>query len=157
MVSVPFDRFTEGARWTLVYTQEEAQRLGHRELGTAHLLLGLLRQGDGVGARVLRELGVALRPAREAVMAVVGPGEELVWGEITLSPRTRRVLELGVEEAQRRQHPSIDTGHLLLGLTGAGEGTAARVLRGLGVEPERVRARVVQMLSPGADDAPDTP
>ncbi|HEV2107495.1 MAG TPA: ATP-dependent Clp protease ATP-binding subunit [Thermomicrobiales bacterium] len=142
-----FDKFTERARKVLTLAQEEAQRFNHNYIGTEHLLLGLVREGDGVAARVLSNMGVQLPKVRSAVEFIIGRGETMVMGEIGLTPRAKKVIELAVDEARRLNHPYIGTEHLLLGLVREGEGIAAGVLESLGVNLEKVRAQVMQVVS----------
>ncbi len=111
-----FDKFTERARRVLTLAQEEAQRFNHNYIGTEHLLLGLVREGDGVAAKVLANLGVELNKVRSAVEFIIGRGDRAVLGEIGLTPRTKKVIELAVDEARRLNHHYIGTEHLLLGL-----------------------------------------
>ncbi len=145
-----FDKFTERARKVLTLAQEEATRLNHNYIGTEHLLLGLVREGDGVAARVLANLGVELPRVRAAVEHIVGRGDRMIVGEVGLTPRAKVVIELGVNEARRLGHHYIGTEHLLLGLVHEGEGIAAGVLESLGVNLEKVRTQTVQVLSEGA-------
>jgi ATP-dependent Clp protease ATP-binding subunit ClpC len=142
-----FDKFTERARRVLTLAQEEAQRFNHNYIGTEHLLLGLVREGDGVAAKVLANLGVELNKVRSAVEFIIGRGERAVLGEIGLTPRAKKVIELAVDEARRLNHHYIGTEHLLLGLVREGEGIAAGVLESLGVNLERVRAETTRILS----------
>jgi len=142
-----FDKFTERARKVLTLAQEEAQRFNHNYIGTEHLLLGLVREGDGVAARVLGNMGVQLPKVRSAVEFIIGRGEGAVIGEIGLTPRAKKVIELAVDEARRLNHHYIGTEHLLLGLVREGEGIAAGVLESLGVNLEKVRAQVMQVVS----------
>ncbi|HEX5504639.1 MAG TPA: ATP-dependent Clp protease ATP-binding subunit [Thermomicrobiales bacterium] len=142
-----FDKFTERARRVLTLAQEEAQRFNHNYIGTEHLLLGLVREGDGVAARVLNNLGVQLPKVRSAVEFIIGRGESMIMGEIGLTPRAKKVIELAVDEARRLNHHYIGTEHLLLGLVREGEGIAAGVLESLGVSLEKVRAQVMQVVS----------
>ena len=142
-----FDKFTERARRVLTLAQEEAQRFNHNYIGTEHLLLGLVREGDGVAAKVLSNLGVELAKVRSAVEFIIGRGERAVLGEIGLTPRAKKVIELAVDEARRLNHHYIGTEHLLLGLVREGEGIAAGVLESLGVNLERVRAETTRILS----------
>ncbi|MCY4108922.1 MAG: ATP-dependent Clp protease ATP-binding subunit [Chloroflexi bacterium] len=144
------DKFTERAKKVLVYAQDEATRFNHNYIGTEHLLLGLLREGEGIAARVLSNLGVELNKVRSAVEFIIGRGERMVVGDINLTPRAKRVIELAVEEARRLGHNYIGTEHLLLGLVREGEGIAAGVLESLGVNLEKVRAQVVQVVSHGS-------
>jgi ClpA/ClpB-like protein len=131
----------------LTLAQEEAQRFNHNYIGTEHLLLGLVREGDGVAARVLTNLGVRLAKVRDAVEFIIGRGEGLVVGEIGLTPRAKKVIALAVEEARRLNHHYIGTEHLLLGLVREGEGIAAGVLESLGVSLERARREVMQIIN----------
>jgi ATP-dependent Clp protease ATP-binding subunit ClpC len=141
-----FDKFTERARKTLQLAQEEAQRFNHNYIGTEHILLGLVREGDGVAARVLNNLGIELNKVRSAVEFIIGRGDRVVMGEIGLTPRAKRVIELAVDEARRLNHHYIGTEHLLLGLVREGEGIAAGVLESLGVSLEKVRTQVIEVL-----------
>ena len=145
-----FDKFTERARRVLTLAQEEAQRFNHNYIGTEHLLLGLVREGDGVAAKVLANLGVELSKVRSAVEFIIGRGDRAVLGEIGLTPRAKKVIELAVDEARRLNHHYIGTEHLLLGLVREGEGIAAGVLESLGVNLERVRAETTRILSQSA-------
>jgi ATP-dependent Clp protease ATP-binding subunit ClpA len=142
-----FDKFTERARRVLSLAHQEAQGFNHNYIGTEHLLLGLVREGEGVGAAVLVGMGVDAARVREAVGFVVGRGDRMVMGQIGLTPRAKRVIELSVEEARRLNHQYIGTEHLLLGLVHEGEGVAAGVLNSLGVSLDRTRAQVVHALS----------
>lgn len=142
-----FEKFTERARKVLTLAQEEAQRFNHNYIGTEHLLLGLVREGDGVAARVLSNMGVQLTKVRSAVEFIIGRGDSGVTGEIGLTPRAKKVIELAVDEARRLNHHYIGTEHLLLGLVREGEGIAAGVLESLGVNLEKVRAQVMQVVS----------
>jgi ATP-dependent Clp protease ATP-binding subunit ClpC len=141
-----FDKFTERARKVLQLAQEEAQRFNHNYIGTEHILLGLVREGDGVAARVLNNLGIELHKVRSAVEFIIGRGDRMVMGDIGLTPRAKRVIELAVDEARRLNHHYIGTEHLLLGLVREGEGIAAGVLESLGVSLEKVRAQVIEVL-----------
>src|SRR5215210_6754838 len=149
-MSDKFDKFTERARKVLTLAQEEAQRFNHNYIGTEHLLLGLVREGDGVAARVLSNMGVQLPKVRSAVEFIIGRGETMVMGEIGLTPRAKKVIELAVDEARRLNHHYIGTEHLLLGLVREGEGIAAGVLESLGVNLEKLRAQVIQVLNQSA-------
>jgi ATP-dependent Clp protease ATP-binding subunit ClpC len=142
-----FDKFTERARRVLTLAQEEAHRFNHNYIGTEHILLGLVREGDGVAAKVLSNLGVELNKVRSAVEFIIGRGDRTVTGEIGLTPRAKKVIELAVDEARRLNHSYIGTEHLLLGLVREGEGIAAGVLESLGVNLERVRAETTRILS----------
>src|SRR5579875_3875298 len=142
-----FNKFTERARKVLSLAQEEARRFNHSYIGTEHLLLGLVREGDGVAAKVLSNMGVQLPKVRSAVEFIIGRGDSMIVGEIGLTPRARKVIELAVDEARRLNHHYIGTEHLLLGLVREGEGIAAGVLESLGVNLERVRTQTIQVLS----------
>ena len=142
-----FDKFTERARKVLSLAQEEAQRFNHNYIGTEHLLLGLVREGEGVAAQVLATLGVDLNKVRQQVEFIIGRGDRIVLGEIGLTPRAKKVLELAVDEARRLNHHYVGTEHLLLGLVREGEGIAAGVLESLGVNLEKVRNTTVQILA----------
>src|SRR5579862_433397 len=133
-----FDKFTERARKVLSLAQEEAQRFNHPYSGTEHLLLGLIREGEGVAAKVLSNLGVELNKVRSATEFIVGRGDQIVLGEIGLTPRSKKVIELAVDEARRLNHRYIGTEHLLLGLVREGEGIASGILESLGVNLEKV-------------------
>jgi len=153
-----FDKFTERARKVLGLAQEEAQRFQHNYIGTEHLLLGLVREGEGVAAKVLSNLGVELNQVRYAVEAIIGRGDRIVLGEIGLTPRAKKVIELAVDEAQRLNHYYIGTEHLLLALVREGEGIAAGVLESLGVNLEKVRTQTIQVLSqPGIPQKMEVP
>src|SRR5438477_2608912 len=145
-----FDKFTERARKVLSLAQEEAQRFQHNYIGTEHLLLGLVREGEGVAAKVLSNLGVELNKVRSAVEFIIGRGDRIVLGEIGLTPRAKKVIELAVDEARRLNHHYIGTEHLLLGLVSEGEGIAAGVLESLGVNLENVRTQTIRVLSQSA-------
>jgi hypothetical protein len=141
-----FDKFTERAKKVMTLAQQEALRFNHNYLGTEHLLLGLVREGDGVAAQVLRNLGVDLLRVRQAVEFIIGRGDRMVLGEIGLTPRAKKVVELAVDEARRMGHHYIGTEHLLLGMVREGEGIAAGVLQSLNVRLERVRAETLRVL-----------
>ncbi len=142
-----FDRFTERARKVLSLAQEEAQRFQHNYIGTEHILLGLVREGEGVAARVLESLGVELYKVRQAVEFIIGRGDRIVLGEIGLTPRAKKVIELAVDEARRLNHHYIGTEHLLLGLVREGEGIAAGVLASFGIHLEQVRKSTLIVLN----------
>jgi ribosomal protein L37AE/L43A len=142
-----FNRFTERARKVLSLAQEEAQRFQHNYIGTEHLLLGLVREGDGVAAKVLTSLGVDLEKVRNAVESIIGRGDRVVLGEIGLTPRAKKVIELAVDEARRLNHHYIGTEHLLLGLIREGQGIAAGVLESLGLSLQETRAKIMQVLN----------
>ena len=149
-----FDKFTERAKRVLTLADEEARRFRHNYIGTEHLLLGLIRESGGVGAKVLANLGVRLEAVRPAVEHIIGRGDTDVTGPIRLTPRSKKVLELAVGEAHRLNHHYIGTEHLLLGLVKEGSGVAAGVLESIGVKDlERVRAEVLRILnSPPAQE-----
>ena len=142
-----FEKFSERARRVLSLAQEEAQRFNHNYIGTEHILLGLVRETEGVAARVLSGLGVDLSKVRSAVEFIIGRGEKPAQGEIGLTPRAKKVVELAVDEARRMNHTYIGTEHLLIGLLREGEGVAAGVLESLGVTLEKVRAETHRILS----------
>jgi hypothetical protein len=141
-----FDKFTDRARKVLTLAQDEAQRFNHHYIGTEHILLGLLRVEDGVACRVLQGMGVELDKARTAVEFIVGRGDLPIVGEVGLTPRAKRVIELAIDEARGLGHNYIGTEHLLLGLVREDEGIAAGVLESLGVELERARREVIRVL-----------
>src|ERR687888_2055223 len=141
-----FDKFTDRARKVLILAQDEAQRFNHNYIGTEHLLLGLVREGEGVAAKMLSNLGVELNRVRSAVEFIIGRGDRMVLGEISLTPWAKKVIDLAVEEARRLGHNYIGTEHLLLGLVREGEGIAAMVLESLGVTMEKVRHEVIRVL-----------
>ncbi len=149
-----FDKFTDRARKVLTLAQDEAQRFNHNYIGTEHLLLGLVREGDGVAARVLENMGVELPKVRTAVEFIIGRGDRPVVGEVGLTPRAKRVIELAIDEARRLGHNYIGTEHLLLGLVREGEGIAAGVLESLGVNLDKVRHEVIRVLSQSSSAGP---
>lgn len=142
-----FEKFSERARRVLSLAQEEAQRFNHNYIGTEHILLGLVRETEGVAARVLSSLSVDLTKVRSAVEFIIGRGEKPAQGEIGLTPRAKKVVELAVDEARRMNHTYIGTEHLLIGLLREGEGVAAGVLESLGVTLDKVRAETHRILS----------
>jgi len=150
-----FNKFTDEARKVLSLAQEEAQRFNHNYIGTEHLLLGLTRAPGGVAERTLRELGVSMDKVRAAVEYMIGRGDRIVLGDIGLTPRAKKVVELAVDESLRLNHHSVGTEHLLLGLIREGEGIAAGVLVNLGVSLERAREQVLRVLAeaPAGGDA----
>src|SRR5829696_8247547 len=145
-----FENFTERARESLTRAEEEARALKHRYIGTEHQLLGLLRVEDGVAAKVLASLDVELEAARGRVEKIIGRGSQPVSGPIGLTLRAKTVVALAVEEGKRLNHHYVGTEHLLLGLVREGEGVAAGVLESLGVNLEKVRAQVMQVVSQSA-------
>ncbi len=146
-----FERFTEKAIKVIMLAQEEARRLGHNFVGTEQILLGLIGEGTGVAAKVLKSMGVNLKDARIEVEKIIGRGSGFVAVEIPFTPRAKRVLELSLEEARQLGHNYIGTEHLLLGLIREGEGVAARVLENLGVDLAKVRTQVIRMLGETAE------
>jgi len=152
-----FERFTEKAIKVIMLAQEEARRLGHNFVGTEQILLGLIGEGTGVAAKVLKSMGVNLKDARIEVEKIIGRGSGFVAVEIPFTPRAKRVLELSLEEARQLGHNYIGTEHLLLGLIREGEGVAARVLENLGVDLTKVRTQVIRMLGETAEVAAGSP
>ena len=142
-----FEKFSERARRVLSLAQEEAQRFNHNYIGTEHILLGLVRETDGMAAKTLSNLGVELSKVRSAVEFIIGRGERVPSGEIGLTPRAKKVIELAVDEARRLSHHYIGTEHLLIGLMREGEGVAAGVLESLGVNLDKIRAETSRILS----------
>jgi hypothetical protein len=141
-----FERFTDRSRQVLVFAQEEAVLLHHNFLGTEHILLGLVREGEGPAARALASLGITLDATRESVRQTIGPAGSAPSGSPPFTPRSKKVLELSLREALQLGHNYIGTEHLLLGLVREGEGVAVQVLQALGASPERVRERVVEIV-----------
>jgi ATP-dependent Clp protease ATP-binding subunit ClpC len=148
-----FEKFSERARRVLTSAQEEAQHLNHSYIGTEHILLGLIREEEGVAAKVLNNLGVTLPKVRSAVEYIIGRGEKSGAGEIGLTPRAKRVIELAIDEARRLSHNYIGTEHILLGLLHEGEGVAAGVLESFGITLEQTRAETIRILSQGVAKA----
>ncbi|XP_061372303.1 chaperone protein ClpC, chloroplastic-like [Gastrolobium bilobum] len=146
-----FDRFTEKAIKVIMQSQEEARRLGHNFVGTEQILLGLIGEGTGIAAKVLKSMGINLKDARVEVEKIIGRGSGFVAVEIPFTPRAKRVLELSLEEARQLGHNYIGSEHLLLGLLREGEGVAARVLENLGADPTNIRTQVIRMVGEGAD------
>jgi len=144
-----FEKFSERARRVLTLAQEEARHFNHSYIGTEHILLGLVREEEGVAAKVLVNLGVGLPKVRSAVEFIIGRSEKAGSGEIGLTPRAKRVIELAIDEARHLGHNYIGTEHLLLGLLREGDGVAAGVLDSLGVTLERTRAEIAHTLSQG--------
>jgi len=141
-----FERFTEKAIKVVMLAQEEARRLGHNFVGTEQILLGLIGEGTGIAAKVLKSMGVNLKEARVEVEKIIGRGSGFVAVEIPFTPRAKRVLELSLEEARQLGHNYIGSEHLLLGLLREGEGVAARVLENLGADPAKIRTQVIRMV-----------
>jgi ATP-dependent Clp protease ATP-binding subunit ClpC len=142
-----FDRFTDRARRVIVLAQDEARMLNHNYIGTEHLLLGLIHEGEGVAAKALESLGISLEAVREQVEEIIGQGQQAPTGHIPFTPRAKKVLEFSMREALQINHPYIGTEHILLGLIREGEGVAAQVLIKLGADLNRVRNQVLQLLS----------
>ncbi len=142
-----FERFTDRARRVLVLAQEEARLLNHSFIGTEHILLGLIHEGEGLAAKALESLGISLEAVREKVEETIGPAGTAPTGSPPFTPRAKKVLELSLREALQLGHNYIGTEHMLLGLVREGEGTAARVLQSLGADLPRVRQQVIQLLS----------
>uniref|UniRef100_A0A0C9QSS8 TSA: Wollemia nobilis Ref_Wollemi_Transcript_11279_3622 transcribed RNA sequence n=1 Tax=Wollemia nobilis TaxID=56998 RepID=A0A0C9QSS8_9CONI len=141
-----FERFTEKAIKVIMLAQEEARRLGHNFVGTEQILLGLIGEGTGIAAKVLKSMGINLKEARVEVEKIIGRGSGFVAVEIPFTPRAKRVLELSLEEARQLGHNYIGSEHLLLGLLREGEGVAARVLENLGADPSNIRTQVIRMV-----------
>ena len=166
-----FERFTDRARRVVVLAQEEARMLNHNYIGTEHILLGLIHEGEGVASKALEQLGISLENVREQVQEIIGQGQQAPTGHIPFTPRAKKVLELSLREALQLGHNYIGTEHILLGLIREGEGVAAQVLVKLGAELARVRQTVIQLISgyqggkeaagatagPGAGPAEGTP
>src|SRR5829696_9164144 len=142
-----FERFTDRARRVVVLAQEEARMLNHNYIGTEHILLGLVSEGDGVAAKALESLGIAVEGVRQQVEEIIGQGQQAPSGHIPFTPRAKKVLELSLREALQLGHNYIGTEHILLGLIREGEGVAAQVLVKLGADLNRVRQQVLQLLS----------
>ena len=153
-----FERFTDRARRVVVLAQEEARMLNHNYIGTEHLLLGLVHEGEGIAARALESLGITLNSVREQVHDIIGPGANAPSGHIPFTPRAKKVLELSMREAIQLNHGYIGTEHILLGMVRANEGVANQVLAKLGVEPAAVRQAVMDLISgyPGNGDSKET-
>jgi ATP-dependent Clp protease ATP-binding subunit ClpA len=149
-----FERFTARARQVVVLAQEESRTLGHNHIGTEHLLLGLLREKEGLAARALEALDITVERVRDEVVRIVGSGEEVTEGQIPFTPRAKKVLELSLRESQLLGQNHIGTEHILLGLLREVEGVAARVLLDFDVDPDMIRNEVIRMLSgPGGRQA----
>jgi len=150
-----FERFTDRARRVVVLAQEEARILSHNYIGTEHILLGLIHEGEGVAAQALNSLGISLGAVRQQVEEIIGQGQQAPSGHIPFTPRAKKVLELSLREALQLGHNYIGTEHILLGLIREGEGVAAQVLVRLGADLNRVRQQVVELLHGyQGDDAP---
>ena len=159
-----FERFTPRARRVVVLAQQEARRLDHNYIGTEHILLGLIHEGQGVAAKALESLGISLDAVRQQVEEIIGRGQQAPSGHIPFTPRAKKVLELSLREAQQLGHEYIGTEHILLGLIREGDGVAAQALVQLGANLNRVRQQVIQLISgqqppgrrPPLEGAPET-
>ncbi|MGA4668910.1 ATP-dependent Clp protease ATP-binding subunit [Propionibacteriaceae bacterium Y1923] len=151
-----FERFTDRARRVVVLAQDEAKMLNHNYIGTEHILLGLIHEGEGVAAKALEQMGISLEAVREQVEEVIGHGQTVPTGHIPFTPRAKKVLELSLREALQMNHSYIGTEHILLGLIREGEGVAASVLIKLGADLNRVRNTVLQLLSGYQGKEPST-
>jgi ATP-dependent Clp protease ATP-binding subunit ClpC len=159
-----FERFTDRARRVVVLAQEEARRLDHNWIGTEHILLGLIREGEGIAASAMESLGIGLEAVRQRVEEIIGRGQEPPSGHIPFTPRAKKVLELSLRESLQLGHNYISTEHILLGLIREGDGVAAQVLVMLGADPNRLRAQVTLLLheypaeepGPGVKVRPET-
>jgi len=141
-----FERFTDRARAVVVGAQDEARALRQSYIGTEHILLGLLREGEGVAAKTLQALGISLETVRQQVEEIIGQGQQALSGHIPFTPRAKKSLELSLREALQLGHNYIGTEHILLGLIREGDGVAAQVLVRLGADLNRVRQQVIQVL-----------
>ena len=142
-----FERFTERARQVVVLAQDEARALKHNYIGTEHILLGLLREEEGLAARVLESLDITVEEVRAQVARIVGQGDEVTTGQIPFTPRAKKVLELALREALILGHNYIGTEHILLGLVRENEGVAARILLDFDADAEKIRNEIIRMLS----------
>ena len=149
-----FERFTDRARRVAVLAQEEARMLHHDHIGTEHILLGLIREGEGVAAKALESLGISLEAVRQHVGGITGQGQQAPSGHVPFTPRAKKVLELSLREALQLGHNYIGTEHILLGLIREGEGVAAQVLVKLGADPGRIRQQVIQLLAGAQGEEP---
>jgi ATP-dependent Clp protease ATP-binding subunit ClpC len=149
-----FERFTDRARRVVVLAQEEARMLNHAHIGTEHLLLGLVHEGQGVAARALESLNISLEAVRREVEEVIGRGERPPSGHIPFTPRAKKVLELSLRESNQLGHQYIGTEHILLGLLREGEGVAAQVLVKMGADLNRVRQKVIELLHGHSGERP---
>ena len=150
-----FERFTDRARRVVVLAQEEARMLNHNYIGTEHILLGLMHEGEGVAAKALESLGISLEAVRQQVEEIIGQGQQAPSGHIPFTPRAKKVLELSLREALQLNHSYIGTEHILLGLVGEGEGVAAQVLTKLGGSLSRVRDKVIELAPAGTGEGPE--
>jgi ATP-dependent Clp protease ATP-binding subunit ClpC len=151
-----FQRFTDRARRVVVFAQEEARLLDHNYIGTEHILLGLIREGEGVASRALDSLGISLQAVRLGTEEIIGRGQHAPEGHISFTPRAKRVLELSLLESRQLGHRYIGTEDILLGLIREGEGVAAQVLTAMGADLRLVRQQVIQFLADPALNATET-
>jgi ATP-dependent Clp protease ATP-binding subunit ClpA len=147
-----FERFTERARQVVVFAQDEARSLKHNYIGTEHLLLGLLREEEGIGGRVLESFGIAIEAVRGEVARIIGEGDEVTSGEIPFTPRAKKVLELSMREALSLGHNYIGTEHILLGLARENEGVAGQILTDQGVTARDVAAKTIELIGGAETD-----
>jgi ATP-dependent Clp protease ATP-binding subunit ClpC len=147
-----FERFTERARQVVVLAQDEARALRHDYIGTEHILLGLLREEEGLAARILESLDITVEEVRVQVARIVGQSDEVTTGQIPFTPRAKKVLELALREAIQLRHDYVGTEHLLLGLVRESQGVAARILLDLGADAQKIRATLFEML--GSESTP---
>jgi ATP-dependent Clp protease ATP-binding subunit ClpC len=143
-----FERFDQRARRVVVRAKEEARMLNHNDIGTEHILLGLIDVGEGVAAKALESLGISLDAVRQQVEEIIGQGQQAPAGHIPFTPRAKKVLELSLREALQLGHNYIGTEHILLGLIREGDGVAAQVLAKLGADLNKMRQQVLQLLQP---------
>jgi ATP-dependent Clp protease ATP-binding subunit ClpC len=152
-----FERFTDRARRVVVLAQEEARRLNHNHIGTEHILLGLVHEGEGVAAKALESLGISPETVRQQIEEIIGEGRQAPSGRIPYTPRAKKVLELSLREALQLGHNYIGTEHILLGLIREGKGAAAQVLVTLGADLSRVRQQVIQLVQDAKrEEEPET-
>ena len=151
-----FEKFTDRARRVVVLAQEEARMLNHNYIGTEHILLGLIHEGEGVAAKALESLGISLEAVRQQVEEIIGQGQQALPGHIPFTPRAKKVLELSLREARQLGHNYIGTEHILLGLIREGDGVAAQVLVKLGADLNRVRQQVIVLLHGRQSEERDT-
>jgi ATP-dependent Clp protease ATP-binding subunit ClpC len=143
-----FERFDQRARRVVVRAKEEARMLNHDDIGTEHILLGLIDVGEGIAAKALESLGISLDAVRQEVEGIIGRGKQAPSGHIPFTPRAKKVLELSLREALQLGHNYIGTEHILLGLIREGDGVAAQVLAKLGADLNQMRQQVLQLLQP---------
>jgi ATP-dependent Clp protease ATP-binding subunit ClpC len=152
-----FERFSDRARRVIVLSQEDARLLNHNYIGTEHILLGLVHEGEGLASRALRSLNVSLEAVRQQVEEIIGQGDSTPGVHIPFTPRAKKVLELSLREALQLGHNYIGTEHILLGLVREGEGVACQVLVRLGASLPKVRARVLQLVADGSGEGAAVP